>query len=157
MHIKSRCIMCSDVDFLYKCLNLLYLIKELILCDSTTQLSYVCHKPSYFFFPLMSNETHCFFPSLHDVYCSTIAIKSGGMAAAHRSGMHKVHSLLGSAAIGSLEKIQDHSERLSRGQQAGQICWHLLSPPLVTAVFTQVRNLWYCYPSLLNSSGTAHS
>lgn len=28
------CIMCStDVDFLCKCLNLLYLIKELILCD----------------------------------------------------------------------------------------------------------------------------
>lgn len=27
MHMTSRCIMCSDVDFLCKCLNLLYVIK----------------------------------------------------------------------------------------------------------------------------------
>lgn len=37
MHIMPPCIMCSeDVDFLCKCLNLLYLIKKLILCDLTT-------------------------------------------------------------------------------------------------------------------------
>lgn len=43
MHIMTPCIMCSnDVDFLCKCLNLLYLIKELILCDLTTHSWHLC-------------------------------------------------------------------------------------------------------------------
>lgn len=43
MHMKPPCIMCSeDVDFLCKCLNLLYLIKELILCDLVIHRWHIC-------------------------------------------------------------------------------------------------------------------
>lgn len=51
--------MCSeDVDFLCKCLNLLYLIKELILCDLTTNSWHVYMVVRVPFFP---NESNCFF------------------------------------------------------------------------------------------------
>lgn len=60
-----RCIMCSNIDFLCKCLNLLYLIKELILCDLITRglhISVVSHTGASLFL----NQSHIFvlFPHL---------------------------------------------------------------------------------------------
>ena len=73
MHIMPPCITCSeDVDFLCKCVNLLYLIKELILCDLTMHSWHVgivfFNNSQMLLFPHMK-QTQLFFP-VHVYYAS---------------------------------------------------------------------------------------
>ena len=88
MHIIPPCIMCSnDVDFLCKCLNLLYLIKELILCDLTMiQVAYL-HYLSFTDACFSQITKHTFSPQYMFIMS---VIKPVGIrnTAANGSGMH---------------------------------------------------------------------
>lgn len=128
MHMTSRCIMCSDVDFLCKCLNLLYVIKgDDFLWPGPQQLPYVCvcvpHAVALWF--SFSQRTHTlsffFVPSLHGVYCSTLEIKPPGESQPN----------IAAACTKFIDWEEECCERecgegSGPGRQAEQISWHLL-------------------------------